>query len=95
MKRTLLIVALAVAGTPAFAGEGDIDILPYGYVSHVMRAAPADARTAGAISGNGEVNLDAASTKTRAQVAAETREAQRLGLVVHSDVYPVTPSPRQ
>ncbi len=68
MKRTLLLAAL-VAASPAFAGEGDVDIVPNGYVSQVMRDA-------------------AAPSRTRAQVAAETREAARLGLLAHNEADP-------
>jgi hypothetical protein len=44
MKRIFLLAAL-VAASFAFAGEGDADIVPYGYVSQVMRAASAPAKT--------------------------------------------------
>lgn len=95
MKRTLLLAALAIA-SPAFAGNGDVDIIPYGYVSQVMHAAQADTRAASAaVSGSGEAKLAAVSTKTRGQVAAETREAVRLGLVAHGDMLPATLSPEQ
>jgi hypothetical protein len=69
MKRTLLLTAL-FAASPAFAGEGGVDILPYGYVSQSVRAASAPA-------------------KTRAQVAAETLAAARLGLLSHSEADPI------
>ncbi len=77
MKRTVLLAAL-LAAAPAFAGEGDVDIVPNGYVSQVMQAAQADRRAPAA-----------AATKTRAQVAAETREAIRLGLLAHGEAGPV------
>lgn len=82
MKRTVLIAAL-LAAAPAFAGEGDVDIVPNGYVSQVMQAAKSDRQA------------PAAATKTRAQVAAETREAMRLGLLSHGEAGPVAITPEQ
>lgn len=96
MKRTVLIAALLAAASPAFAGNGDIDILPYGYVSQVMHAANADANArVASVKGSGDVQVAPASTKTRAQVTAETREAVRLGVAQHGEYEVVSSTPEQ
>lgn len=66
MKRLLAFVTLLAAG-PAFAA-GDIDIVPCGYVTQILREAAA-ARTS------------REAPPARAQVVAETREAARRGLL--------------
>jgi hypothetical protein len=84
MKRKLLLAAGLIVASSAFAD--DVDLLPNGYVSSVIRAAqsesieraaavPAPSREAGA------KPTHVSSAKTRAQVIAETREAARLGLL--------------
>lgn len=88
MNRKYLLIAL-LAAAPAFAN----DIDPFGFekehfVSSYSRAeVTADlerAQRAGELPVAGEVGVrfvDAPSHKTRAQVAAETLEARRLGLL--------------
>ena len=84
MKRKLLIAAGLLAATSAFAN--DVDLLPNGYISAAIRAAQSGstARVA-APAALGEVagtqQSEAPSSKSRAQVVAETREATRLGVL--------------
>lgn len=96
MKRNLLFLTL-LAAAPAYAG--DIDIAPYGYVSSVMRgaqqAAQAQPNAALVADETGRKFFDAPSTKTRAQVAAEAREAARLGLLSRGEADPVQPTAEQ
>lgn len=93
MKRNLFFIAL-LAAAPVYAA--DIDIAPYGYVSEVMRSAkhPAQAQNESKVTATaneatvGEAGVRFAaepSTKSRAQVAAETREAARLGLLTRGE----------
>ena len=83
MNRKLLFAVGLVVASPAFAD--DVDLLPNGYVSSVMRAAQAnsskDLAAVGSIGEPGENPSHTTSAKTRAQVIAETREAARLGLL--------------
>lgn len=95
MKRVLLLaVVLAVAG-PAFAD--DVDIVPHGFVSKVIRETQLGTSPATEVS-NGEAPLTATGSGSkvlRAQVAAETREAARLGLLHSGEAGPVQATPAQ
>jgi len=72
MKRLFASAALLAAGS-AFAA-GDVDIVPYGYVTQVLREAAATRPAAGS-----RVSRDAPPAPERAQVDAEAREAARPG----------------
>jgi len=89
MKRNVFFIAL-LAVAPVYAA--DIDLTPHGYVSDAMRGANSSAQTRSESRSHtsasetlpGEAGVRFASepsTKSRAQVAAETREAARLGLL--------------
>jgi hypothetical protein len=78
--------------SPAFAD--DVDILPNGYVSSVIRQLQADGSRSYSVTASlGETGT--ARTKSRAQVIAETREADRLGLLSHGESYAVEATPEQ
>ena len=80
MKRLQLLAIVALAGSsPAFAE--DVDILPNGYVSSVIREAAAYRSAAPADSVGHAVTTENHPQKSRAQVKAETREASSLGLL--------------
>ncbi len=97
MKRTLAFALAAFAASaPAFAD--DVDILPYGFVSSVIRSTQSDktqivrpAASVGAVSAHVEV----AATKSRVQVVAETREAARLGLLNYGEAGPIQATSEQ
>jgi hypothetical protein len=98
MKRLhLLALAAFAASAPAFAD--DVDVLPYGYVSSVIRSTQADktqiVRPAASVGEAGAVSTVVVATKSRAQVAAETREAARLGLLNYGEAGPVQPTSEQ
>lgn len=93
MKRNFFFIAL-LAAAPVYAA--DIDIAPYGDVSEAMRGAKSFAQAqygskAAAAAHEatvGEAGVRFAvepSTKSRAQVAAEAREAARLGLLARAE----------
>src|SRR5262245_34672713 len=96
MKSLATVVALAALAFGTVARANDVD--PFGFekehfVSSKARAEVAGdlraARAAGELPVFGEIGVrlaDAPSTRSRAQVAAETREAQRLGLVSYGEL---------
>jgi hypothetical protein len=103
VKRNLVFIAL-LAAAPVHAA--DVDLAPYGYVSDVMRSAksPAQAQNESkAVATADEATVGEAgvrfavepSTKSRAQVAAETREAARFGLLTRGEADPVQPTAEQ
>jgi hypothetical protein len=85
MNRKLLVAAAGlIVASSAFAD--DVDLVPNGYLSSVIRAAQSNPieRAAAApapIGADGGKRSDAGPAKARAQVVAETREAARLGLL--------------
>jgi hypothetical protein len=95
-RRFLAAAALTAASFSAFAG--DVDLLPNGYLSSVIREAqsrPVERAAARAI---GEANAPLSnepSLKTREQVVAETREAVRQGLLNVGEAGTVNPTPEQ
>jgi len=93
MKRYyLLAFATLAASSPVFAD--DVDVLPNGFVSSVIRQVQADGnRNYSVTTSLGETG--AARTKSPAQVIAETREADRLGLLSHGESYAVEATPEQ
>ena len=98
MKRFhLLALAALAASAPAFAD--DVDILPYGFVSAVIRSTQSDrtqvVRPAASVGEAGAAPTEVVATKSRAQVAAETREAARLGLLNYGEAGPVQATPEQ
>lgn len=98
--------ALLVLSLAAFAARAN-DIDPFGFekehfiTSKTRAEVVADvkaARADGVLPVPGELGVrpaEVASVKTRAQVAAETREAARLGLIVYGEAAPKTPTPEQ
>lgn len=93
MKRNLPFLAL-LATAAVYAA--DIDIAPYGYVSEAMRSTKSSAQAQNGSNAAptaheatvGEAGVRFAvepSTKSRAQVAAEAREAARLGLLARGE----------
>lgn len=103
VKRNLFFIAL-LAAAPVYAA--DIDIAPYGYVSEVMRSAKSSAQAqngskAAATANEATVGEAGArfavepSTRSRAQVAAEAREAARLGLLPRGEADPVQATAEQ
>lgn len=97
MKRKLLFAAGLIVASSAFAN--DVDLLPNGYVSSVIRAAQSESiERAAASAPSRESEATAAhvpSEKTRAQVVAETREAARLGLLNVGETGTVDITPEQ
>ena len=98
MKRFhLLALAALAASAPAFAD--DVDILPYGFVSAVMRSTQSDrtqiVRPAASVGEPGAAPTEVVANKSRAQVVAETREAARLGLLNYGEAGPVQATPEQ
>ncbi|MFZ5539430.1 MAG: hypothetical protein ACOY5V_06800 [Pseudomonadota bacterium] len=103
MKRNLFFIAL-LAAAPVYAAQ--IDLTPHGSVSAATRSAKSMAQAhseskAGASPNEtmpGEAGVKFASepsTRSRAQVAAETREAARLGLLSYGEAGPVQATPEQ
>src|SRR5262245_18873638 len=96
MKRLAPVVVLAALAFGTVARANDVD--PFGFekehfISSKSRAEVAGdlraARAAGELPVFGEIGVrlaDAPSTKSRAQVVAETREAQRLGLISYGEL---------
>jgi 4-hydroxyphenylpyruvate dioxygenase-like putative hemolysin len=99
MNRKLLVAVGLIAASSAFAD--DVDLVPNGYVSSVIRAAQSNpieraAAAPASISEAGVKPSDASPAKTRAQLVAETREAARLGLLkVGEDGIAVNVTPEQ
>jgi hypothetical protein len=98
MKRVLLVAALVTGSSRAFAGGGDVDLIPFGYVSQVMQETRANVRQRAlasapksgdgfeAVRGEaGHKYVGAVSSKSRTQGARETREAARLGVLHHTE----------
>lgn len=74
MKRSLLLAAL-LAASPAFADNTDVDLLPNGYVSFVIRITQLE-RSERRAPAMGEADVRFANppaTNPQAQVAAEQR----------------------
>lgn len=96
MKTITLLAVLAVS-MPAFAS--DVDLVPYGFVSQVMRETKAAAAEAKAgPDGRGALSLssrDTQESRSRAQVVAATQEAARLGLLHSGEAGPVQATPAQ
>jgi hypothetical protein len=95
MKRIhLLAIAALAASSSAFAN--DVDFYPNGFVSSAIREAHA-ARVAELARPAGEANAPAPAPtkKSRAQVAAETQEAARLGLLNTGEVGAFQATPEQ
>jgi hypothetical protein len=103
MKRKVLLIAL-LAAAPAFANDVD----PNGFEKEHFSATGSrtqvvrdleQARIEGQLPVTGEIGVrfvDAPSSKTRAQVVAETREARRLGLLENrGEAGPVLATPEQ
>ena len=102
MKRTLLLAAL-LASTTAFANDVD----PFGLekdhfqFSKTRAEVKADLKVAqatGQLPVFGEIGVQPiaiASTASRAQVVAETREAARLGLLSYGELGPKDATPAQ
>ena len=98
MKRFhLLALAALAASAPAFAD--DVDILPYGFVSSVIRSMQSSKAQVGSpavsVGEAGAATTEVVATKSRAQVVAETREAEHLGLVNYGEAGPVQATPEQ
>ena len=98
MKRFhFLALAALAASAPAFAD--DVDILPYGFVSSVIRSTQASKTQVGSpgasVGDSGAVPTEVVATKSRAQVVAETREAARLGLLNYGEAGPMQATPEQ
>lgn len=84
MNRTLLFAAGLIAASSAFAN--DVDMLPNGYVSAVIRDAQSESTRRAA---------NASAVKTRSQATAEIREAARLGLLNAGGTGAVDVTPEQ
>ena len=98
MKRTLAFALAAFAASaPAFAD--DVDILPYGFVSSVIRSTQSDktqtVRPAASVGEAVSAHVEVAAKKSRAQVVAETREAGRLGVLNYGEAGPVQTTSEQ
>jgi hypothetical protein len=81
MKRSYLF-AIAILSASSSVYANDVDFLPNGFVSSVIREAQSEASRVTA-------------SRTRAQVVAETREAARLGLLNHGEAGPPEATPEQ
>lgn len=95
-RRFLAAAALAAASFATFAS--DVDLLPNGYVSSVIREAQSRSIERAAPRAIGEANAPLSnepSLKTREQVVAETREASRQGLLNVGEADTVTATPEQ
>jgi hypothetical protein len=87
VKSTLAIAVLSIlAAGSAIAAEGTQDFNNLPLSSKSRAEVVADIRNASALQANdGWPSVDTRSTLTRAQVVAETREAQRLDLISNGD----------
>lgn len=79
----IVFTAAMLAASAAVAGEAEVDLVPYGYVSQLMRSVQSEAKAA------------QAAGKTGAQVSADTRETTKLGLVRRSEYAPAASTPEQ
>jgi hypothetical protein len=103
--RLIAAASIAMLGTAVNAAEADLDYpwhnAPFVQQSNTTRAAV----SAAAVVARSNHMLDVGeaglmptafmATKTRAQVLAEAREAQRLGLVAHGEVSAPSATPEQ
>lgn len=94
-RRFLVAAALAAASFSAFAS--DVDLVPNGYLSSVIREAQSRSieRAARAIHEADAPLSHEPYLVTRAQVVAETREAARLGLLNVGEAGTVNATPEQ
>jgi hypothetical protein len=84
MKRAHLIAIAALAAS-ASAYANDVDFYPNGFVSSVIQAAQAERQP----------SARSPSSATRAQVVAETHEAERLGVLHSGEAGPAATTPEQ
>jgi Domain of unknown function (DUF4148) len=95
-RRFLAAAALTAASFSAFAS--DVDLLPNGYVSSVIREAQSRSIEPAVPRALGEAKAPLSnepSLKTREQVVAETREAARQGLLNVGEADTVNATPEQ
>ncbi len=97
MKRVILLVATLAVSAPALAV--DVDLVPHGFVSKVIRETQHGTSAAIGLS-RGETLLTAPASgprvsHARAAVTAETREAARLGLLHFGEEGSVQATPAQ
>lgn len=89
MKRTFAIIAL-LAAAPAFAS--DVDLVPFGYVSHVMRTTAQAAEKEAAVRMAREeaarrTALDSARTRGREATATTDAASERLAARVGAQAF--------
>jgi hypothetical protein len=95
-RRFLVTTILAAASFSAFAN--DVDLLPNGYLSSVIREAQSrsiERVTAPAIREASAPLSQTPSMKSREEVVAETSEAARLGLLNVGEAGTVNATPEQ
>lgn len=95
-RRFLATAALTAASFSAFAS--DVDLVPNGYLSSVIREAQSRSIERSATRAIGEANAPLSnqpSLKTREQIVAETREAARQGLLNVGEADTVNATPQQ
>jgi hypothetical protein len=96
MKRIhlLTVATFALAAAPAIASD-DVDFHPNGFLSSAIRATQSAAAAERAAARADAATAIAPATKSRAQVAAETREAARLGLLNRGEAGAAAPTAEQ
>jgi hypothetical protein len=95
-RRFFVAATLAAASFSAFAN--DVDFVPNGYLSSVIREAQSRSIERVAARAIGEASAPLSREpylKTREQVVAETREAARLGLLNVGEAGTVSATPEQ